>query len=284
MNQTDVCESQLTAATPEVCVSALSQKFASRGLVRSAIREAEELMEAEEHTRSMAPDAYRLSLLSEAAVAGLYRRGKNNMETADLIRYAEESRRLQRRQNPAEECVSIYETASQPPEAATKERPTALSVIKHVPRRLKRLPIRAAATLKERFPLWFDVKKADTSENTKKMPISAFAAIIAITVSLMLIVASALMITHTETKISKLNAEIATLNAEIGDMEAKLEAECDLMEIRRIAVEELGMVEESYLKMDYLSLETPEDIQAFSEKQSREMSFAAILSAIGWLK
>ena len=121
-------------------------------------------------------------------------------------------------------------------------------------------------------------------EKTRKMPISAFAAILAIAVSLMLIVASALMITHTETKISKLNSEIATLNAEIGDLEAKLESECDLMELRRLAMEELGMVEGSFVKMDYLSLETPEDIQSFSEKQSREISFAAILSAIGWLK
>ena len=78
--------------------------------------------------------------------------------------------------------------------------------------------------------------------------------------------------------------EIATLNAEIGDLEAKLESECDLMELRRLAMEELGMVEGSFVKMDYLSLETPEDIQSFSEKQSREISFAAILSAIGWLK
>ena len=107
MDTADVCETGLTTASAEVCVSALSQKFASRGLVRSAILEAEELMEAEEHTRSIAPDAYRLSLLSEAAVAGLYRRGKPNMETADLIRYAEESRRMCRRSAPAEECASI---------------------------------------------------------------------------------------------------------------------------------------------------------------------------------
>ena len=284
MDTADVCETGLTTASAEVCVSALSQKFASRGLVRSAILEAEELMEAEEHTRSIAPDAYRLSLLSEAAVAGLYRRGKPNMETADLIRYAEESRRMCRRSAPAEECASIYETASLPPAAATKERPTALSAVKQAPRRLKGLPALAAATLKARFPLWFDARRADTSENTRKMPISAFAAILAITVSLMLIVASALMITHTETKISKLNSEIATLNAEIGDLEAKLESECDLLELRRLAMEELGMVEGSFVKMDYLSLETPEDIQSFSEKQSREISFAAILSAIGWLK
>ena len=281
MEQNDVNEIQLCGCGTEACVSALSVQFASRGLARSVLREAEELMEAEEQTRSIAPDAYRLSLLSEAAVAGIYRRGKKNMETADLIRYAEESRRIQRREEDSETCGSIYEEASRVPEQTECRRSVVLCQPKSASVELKKLPSMAVSTVKERFPLWFDRKSARTQ---KKLPFSAFAAILAIAVSLMLIVASALMITHTETKISRLNSEIATLNAEISDLESKLGAEDDLMEIRRIAVEELGMVEEDYLKMDHLSLKTPEDIESFEQTASREIGLAAILSAIGWLK
>ena len=116
------------------------------------------------------------------------------------------------------------------------------------------------------------------------MPLSAFAAILAIAVSLMLIVASALMITHTETKISQLNSDISTLQAEVRDLEGKLEAGADLMEIRRIAVEEYGMVEEDYLRMERLSLGASETVEVYEEKRNGELGLSAILSAIGWKK
>ena len=128
------------------------------------------------------------------------------------------------------------------------------------------------------------MKRGDTSTETKKLPISAFAAILAITVSLMLIVASALMITHTETKISKLNSEISTLQTEIRDLEGKLEASADLMEIRRIAVEEYGMVEGDYLRMERLSLGSDDSIEVYEKNEDRELGLSAILSAIGWKK
>ena len=116
------------------------------------------------------------------------------------------------------------------------------------------------------------------------MPVSAFAAIIAVAVSLIMIVASALMITHTETKISKLNSEISTLQTEIRDLEGKLEAGADLMEIRRVAVEEYGMVEEDYLRMEQLSLNSTENVEIYEEKRDGELGLSAILSAIGWKK
>ena len=49
-------------------------------------------IEREEETRCSAPDAYRLSLMSDAAVTGVYRRGKDYMSSADLLRYAREAR------------------------------------------------------------------------------------------------------------------------------------------------------------------------------------------------
>ena len=284
MNQTDIREMQVTDSATEVCVSALSKQFASRGLASSVMREANERMEAEEKTRDLAPCDYRLSLLSEAAIKGIYKRGKDSMETADLLRYAEESRRIRQREMPVEESASIYETAAQVPEPVAVEKTTALTKREVASVGLKQLPAKALSAFKERFPLWFDFKPADTSSETKKLPVSAFAAIIAIAVSLMLIVASALMITHTETKISKLNSEIATLHSEISDLESKLESGADLMEIRRIAVEEYGMVEEEHLKMEYLSLDSAEDIEVYEQKRNRELGLSAILSAIGWKK
>ncbi len=284
MNQTDVRETSLTASVTEACVSALSQKFASRGLTKSVLNEANERMEAEEKTRSLDPCAYRLSLLSEAAVDGIYKRGKSEMETADLIRYADESLRIRRREMAVEESGSIYEQASVKLEAL----PVEISKTDAKDRALlvewKQMPAKAVATLKERFPLWFNFKSADTSKESKKIPISAFAAVLAVTVSLVMIVASTLMITHTKTKISKLNSEIATLQTEIGDLESKLESGNDMMEIRRIAVEQYGMVGEEHLRTEYLTLESKEDIEVYEQKRDKSLGLSSILSAIGWKK
>lgn len=284
MNRTDALDTRMTDLAPEVCVSALSKQFASRGLANSAVREAAQMMEAEEKTRELDPCAYRLSLLSDAAVAGIYKRGKSNMDAADLLRYAEESRKIRQRTLPEEEAVSVYEAAAIIPDAPTKEKNTALTRFQAEATELKSVSTQAVATLKKRVPLWFDFKSANTSSETKKLPISAFASVIAVAVSLMMIVASALMITHTETKISKLNSEISTLRSEIDDIEGKLEASADLMEIRRIAVEEYGMVSEDDLKMDHLSLKSAEDIQVYEQERNRELGLSAILSAIGWKK
>ncbi len=284
MNHTDVCKTSPTASVTEACVSALSQKFASRGLTKSVLKEASERMEAEEKTRSLDPCAYRLSLLSEAAVSGIYKRGKNEMETADLIRYADESLRIRRRENEVEECASIYEQASVKLEALPAELSKTDERRKLIPVEWKQMPAKAVTRFKERFPLWFSLKATERAKEKKKLPISAFAAILAVTVSLVMIVASTLMITHTKTKISKLNSEISTLQSEIGDLESKLESGNDMMEIRRIAVEEYGMVGEEHLRTEYLAKESKEDIEVYEQKRDKNLGLSAILSAIGWKK
>ena len=284
MDRTDVLDTRMSHAAPEVCVSALSEQFAARGLAASATKEAADMMEAEEKTRALDPCAYRLSLLTDAAVAGIYRRGKSSMETADLLRYAEESLQMKKRgSSPAEE-ISIYESAAPEP---LKKKEEANGAFAEFRTGAVDACVRSAKTVKaflRRFPLWFDFKRGDTSAETKKMPVSAFAAILAIAISLVLIVASTLMITHTETKISKLNSDISTLQAEIRDLEGKLEAGADLMEIRRIAVEEYGMVEEDYLRMEQLSLGSAENVEIYEQTQDGELGLSAILSAIGWKK
>ena len=283
MNHTDALDTRTSDLAAEVCVSALSKQFASRGLAVSATREAADMMEAEERTRALDPCAYRLSLLSDAAIAGIYRRGKETMESADLVRYAEESLRLKQREFDAK-IAENGESAEPAPLPQTLGVGRQLVAPSRERLKVKALPAKAVRTVICRLPLWFDFGRGDTSGETKRMPLSAFAAILAIAVSLMLIVASALMITHTETKISQLNSDISTLQAEVRDLEGKLEAGADLMEIRRIAVEEYGMVEEDYLRMERLSLGASETVEVYEEKRNGELGLSAILSAIGWKK
>ena len=64
-------------------------------------------------------------------------------------------------------------------------------------------------------------------------------------------------------------------------MRSELEASLDLLEIRRIAMEEYGMVEEEYVKMDYISLQTEDSVEAFEDDRSSGVGLSSLLSAIG---
>lgn len=269
---------------PEVCLAALSEKFASRGLVQSVLQGAKEQIASEEKTRELAPRAYRMSLLSEAAVRGTYRRGKDIMTGEDLLRYVEEGRRMDRMGKDFSDFPSVYQTAEATALEPAQKQSTALSSLKHAPASLRELPGRTAAVIKKKFPLWFNPQRADTSSERRKFPLSAFAAIAAIAVSMMLIVASALMVTDAETQISRLNSEIADLNGEISDLRSDLESNVDLMAIRQIAMEEYGMVEQDYVKMDYISLNSSEAVEIFEDQQNKDVGLSAILSAIGLKK
>ena len=277
-------ESRSTSSAPAVFLSALSERFASRGLAKSVLLDAEAQIAAEEKTRELAPDSYRLSLFSEETVRAVYRKGKDVMSGEDLLRYVEECKELRRRGKDFADCPSIYETASAEALEPTLPKPRAGDALRAIPKKISALPAATLNTVKKRFPLWIDFRAADTSKETRKFPLSAFAAIAAIAVSMMLIVASALMVTGAETEISRLNSEISTLNTEVRDLESKLESNTDLMELRRIAVEEYGMVEEDYVKMEYLSLDSKEAIEVFERDRNRELGLSAILSAIGWKK
>ena len=274
---------QLTSPA-EVCLSALSARFASRGLVQSVLQGAKEQIASEEKTRELAPRAYRMSLLSDAAVRGTYRRGKDVMNGEDLLRYVEEGRRMDRAGKDFSDYPSIYETAEATALEPAQKRTTALSSVKNAPVRLRELPGRTAAVVRERFPVWFNPHRADTSAEQRKFPLSAFAAIAAIAVSMMLIVASALMVTQAETEISRLNSEISDLNDQVSDLRSDVESTVDLMAIRQIAIEQYGMVEQDYLKMDYISLDSSEAVEIFEDQKDKNVGLSALLSAIGLKK
>ena len=270
-------------AIPDERLLALSARFASRGLAKSVSLDAEAQIEAEEKTRASAPCSYRLSLLSEETVRYAYRDGKETMSGADLLRYVEESREIRAKGKDFSECESLYENETALValrESKSVSKPLAQTVRK----KLSAVPSLALNTVKTRVPLWFDFKAENKNNGRKAFPLSTFAAILAITVSMMLIVTSALMVAGVETEISELNSEISQLDEEVKDLESELESRSDLLEIRRIAVEEYGMVEEKFINTEHISLDSSEKIEAFERDRDREIGLSAILSAIGWKK
>jgi len=266
------------SAEPHLC--ALSERYASRGLAKAVRDNAEEQILREEMTRAAAPEAYRLSGLSEAAVAGRYRRGKDSMDAEDLLRYFAETRDKRVEGVDFSQCEAAEARESEDM-LPVKAEPSGAAAVKQLPERLKTALPAVCQRIKEGAPTWFDASAADTSANRRRFPLSAFAAIVAIAVSLMLIVASNVMLTRAESKVSQLTLQIDALAGEVAELQADLDVKCDLLTVRDVAVNEYGMVDEEYLKMDYISLQGEDRIEVFEEEREEAVGLSALLSAIG---
>lgn len=266
----------------DVCLQAMTSRFERRGLAESARLDAERQQEREARTGEENPLAYRLSGMSDAAVSGIYRRGKETMNSDDLLRYAGESRAMRiAGEDFSADTPGIYETAEVHGLEPAVCKPTAREAVQEAGEAIRRLPAQTLETVKTRYPLWFDPRKGSTENEKRRFPLSAFAAVAAVAVSMMLIVASSLMVIGAETQISRLNSQITDLHGQITDLQSELAEEVDLFEIRRIAVEELGMVSEDYVKMDYIELKRDEIAEVTDGKSKTGIGLAGLLSAIG---
>ena len=257
------------SAESQLC--AFSRYYAERGLCRSVKQEAQKQKKQEKATRELAPDAYRLSTMSDVAVGNCYRRGKESMAASDLLLYFRETRQRRIRN------VDFSETSVEAP----KEEPT-LTVVEKKSHGLSDRIREGRKNLKEAFPTWFDASEPDTTNVKKRFPLSAFAAIAAVAVSLMLIVASSVLVMRGESRTAELNKQITAAYSESGDLQAKLETRDNLLLIRQIATEEYGMVDEEYVRTQYITLATEDSIETYGkDTEETGMSLSALLSAIG---
>jgi len=263
-------------------ISALSDRYAARGLHKSVLQAAAKQIEREEETRALAPDAYRLSQMSEGAVRVHCRHGKDQMTSSDLVQYIRQTRAKRIRSIDFSAEPEATEDESEPSSVIAVEDETKPErAAKQIMTQMIALPRRATKQIAERLPAWFNNTKPDTSRETHRFPLSAFAAILAVALSLMLIVASSVLLTRAENGISALKEELDLLSGEVEEMQAEFEVTHDLLEIYRIATEEYGMVNEEYLKMHYLSLDEEDAVEVFEDEREETVSLSAILSAIG---
>lgn len=264
-------------------MQALSERYASRGIARAVKNDAKEQIKREQETRSIAPDAYRLSKYTDRAVDSIYRRGKEAMDGDDLIRYFEETRSLRVSDADFSVCEEPISEAPVRDLAAFEEEEniTLAPIEQKLLRGARALPTTLCKRVKDGFPTWFDFSAADTSANRKSFPLSAFASLVVVAMCLMLIVASNVMITRTEDKLNSLTLEIDAIAAEVADLEADMNVQSDLLLIREIAINEYGMIDEEYVRMDYISLHGEDVIEAYDDGEEEKIGLSALLSAIG---
>lgn len=293
MNTTELAlVSKLNSADESVDVSGgtreLTARFSSRGLVMAVRSDVEAQIKKEEKTKSEAPEAYRLSSMSEGYVRGVICRGKETMSSNDLLFYINETRAKRTQNtdfslaNPSDEEVHKGEGEKEICAVVRGEKDlTPRERVAALPKAIKALPTQAAERIRLGAPVWFNFERADTHKNTRRFPVSAFAAILALAMSLMLIVASSVLINQGENQVNALTKQASDAAYEVLDLKSELSVKNDLLQIRDVAVEEFGMVSEEYLQMDYLSLGGEDSIEVFEEEKQDSVGLAALLSAIG---
>lgn len=258
---------------------ALSNRFAARGLLKSVRDTAAQQIDREEETRALAPHAYRLSLLSEHTIRARYRLGKNEMSSSDLVRYFSETRaeRIRNTDFSGNTGVDLCEDGRE--ESKTEEKTCNRAVV--LSRQVKALSKSTGTKLLRAIPTWFNGARADTSREIRRFPLSAFAAVLAVAMSLMLIVASSVMLMRAENSIGLLKDEVAAMSDEVAELRSDLDVKYDLLEIRRIAMEEYGMVDEDYLRVQHMNLKTEDSVEVYEDEREDGIGISAILSALG---
>lgn len=267
----------------------ITDRFANRGLVNSVKRDEETQIAREAQTRADEPEAYRLSECSEEYIDARYRRGKDLMSGEDVLQYFREGhdRRVRNvdfsAEPPSDDLVRCGD-AEKPykPVLRAEERPTVRQRLAMLPQLTRELPGRAIEKVKLSYTDWFDGSRADTSKETRGFPLSAFAAILAVAMSLMLVVASSVMIYHGESRLNSLKIEVSALTGEIQEMKSDLSADTDLLAIRDIAVNEYGMVSEDYVRQEYVSGTAEDSIVIYGDEESQSIGLSALLNALGF--
>ena len=262
-------------------VCAISLRYRARGLVKAVEQDAQAQVEAEQKTVELAPQAYRLSSLSDGTIAGVYRGGKESMEEGDLIRYFNETRAMRTRACDFSDSIGIYEAAD-PHNADESDEGMSLVAQENdsLMQKIVKAPRAAMEQLTASIPTWFSFGSSQKREK-KGFPLSALAAIIAIAISLMLIVASSVMLTRAESRINSLTVEADVLAGEVAELQSDVNVQNNLLELREIAVDQYGMVEERYVDMTYLDTEAEDTIEGFEEERDEGIGLSALLSALG---
>ena len=281
-NEVTLTAEQGLDTSAQACVRAMVEQYAARGTARAVMLSAGEQIRREAETRTIAPEAYRLSTMSESAIDFQYRRGKSQMSSADLVRYISDTREmhLQSADLTGDTGIDVC------PETDDEKSCTALTEkkeqnVKHAQKGVRGLPARVGERILAAAPTWFDTAEPDTSQNSRRFPLSAFAAMFAVAMSLLLIVASSVMVRLAESDVSRLKTKISDATVAAEELKSDFEVGCDLLEIRQIASEEYGMVAEDYVKMDYVSLQGEESVEAYKEEREESVGLSALLSAIG---
>ena len=275
-------ERRIVSGTEDRFAASLAERYRGRGVARVLNREIAERIAREREELSENPELYPISAANRAKLVGVYRRGKRNMSTEDLLDHVRATHEARTKdtdfsQAPAtDEEVRRGEAEKEMLPAVRREAEVTL------PRRVTGTAITAVQTVRAMRPVgWIDLSKSKKTEDARRFPLAAFAALLAVAVSLMLIVASSVMVILAKSAVSTLDVRISREESAIARIRSDLNAENDLFSIRNVAEEEFGMIDASYLKTNYLSNSRSDSVTIYGREEPTEIGLSALMSALG---
>lgn len=115
----------------------------------------------------------------------------------------------------------------------------------------------------------------------KKLPRAIIPVMLAVTLSLLLIVCSAVMVSRASREVSMLEDEIEELMELRDELDTKLQVKNNMLDIKKIAIEEYNMISSDYAQSVYIDVKEDEKIVLYDKGFIGESFIETLLKAIG---
>lgn len=279
------------SASFNITYNSLERRFAERGTADAVRKMAAEQEENERKTAALAPDAYRLGERKECREWNAkYKTGMSEDGFYMSVSDYERCFRNGMGYSPKAEVKLIEMKA----EAAAKRRNDKKRTIDKSVVVTKRpaepysydgnrcVSLATAQYRESKMSRWFPrIEIVPVKERRfRTLPIGAMAMVLLFALLLALPITLSVMIKERSDTVIAAEAKLAELDGKVTSLENSLSVKDDLAEIRRIAVEEYGMISVDISTTHYLALGGKDRIEAFSEDDGNT-GVMALLSALG---
>lgn len=273
------------SASFNIAYNSLERRFTERGTADSVRRLAAEQEENEIKTAALAPEAYRLGARKECRDwNSRYKTGASEdgfyMTVSDYKRCFYDGMGYDPQVKVARRVRAVGgEWHPEHPAAAYEFRDsTSRALTESGERRMTPAEAYRDAAIERWFPREEIAPIKD--RRLRSFPVGAVALVILFALVLALPITLSVMIKERSDAVAAAEARLAELDAEVASLENSLSVKDDLAEIRRIAVDEYGMISTNVSTTHYLALGGKDRIEAFSE-DSGNTGVMALLSALG---
>ena len=271
-------------------IDMLCERFKDRG-IKTSVRSGADTQRANDSARrrfeGLYPERAGVSASDEKYNTG-NDSGRRVMSSEDFANYYRDLRdykmphfysRAESEYEDAEALADVQESGKPPKKAKW------LAVTQYATNKIKEIPSHLNREEFTRFAEdWFELGKAEEviKGEKKKMPIGIISTILVITLSLLMIVCSTVMVSRASGEISALEEKIESLDFEIKDLEGKLEQKNNMLDIKRIATEEYGMISAEYAASRYIDVTEEEKLVSVEQDGKGDSWLSEILHAIGF--
>jgi len=281
-------------------VEKLCERYRDRGIASHVHADAAQQEKNEALTRAMAPGAYIMTeQLSSKMGSGIgenkYRSGQSDgkryMTVDDFSRYYHDQRGYKmpqfrhRSSYTVQDELAVASSDVSPREATLPKKDGWLTDTDKLPTVVQKL---FKYSWVQRLNVWagetFPREKNMEISTAKRraLPAAVLASLVTVAVSMTMIVGSTVLVSRSQMEVSQLRQELADKKEVSGELSDKLDLKNDMLNIRDIAVNELGMVGEEYLSGNYVKVDKDDSIEVYEKEEKQESGLSALLSAMGF--